>query len=73
MKKNSFLGLLFFVLYSTLVYGMGLRSFVALPVEEDGAVLRFQNIYAKDTDVDNLVSSFAYGIDAKQTILLGSS
>jgi hypothetical protein len=52
-------------------YGMGLRSFVALPVEKGGSVLRFQNIYASQSEVDLFVTSFAYGIDAKQTLLVG--
>jgi hypothetical protein len=45
--------------------------FVALPVEKGGSVLRFQNIYASQSEVDLFVTSFAYGIDAKQTLLLG--
>ena len=56
---------------STSVFGMGLRSFVALSVDEGGSVLRFQNIYINDANVDLFVTSFAYGIDAKQTLLLG--
>ena len=50
---------------------MGLRSFVALPIEKGGSVLRFQNIYASQSEVDLFVTSFAYGIDAKQTLLVG--
>jgi len=62
--------IIFFNLVSSLS-AMGLRSFVALPVDKDGSVLRLQNIYAKKTDTDTFVTSLAYGIDAKQTLLVG--
>lgn len=52
-------------------YGMGLRSFVALPVEKEGAVIRLANEHAKDADTDTLTTNAAYGISAKQTLLLG--
>ncbi|MBD8513944.1 hypothetical protein IFO68_14770 [Photobacterium sp. CAU 1568] len=52
-------------------YGMGLRSFVALPVDKGGTVLRttFEHISGLDTDVLSL--SAAYGLTAEQTLLLG--
>ena len=50
---------------------MGLRSFVALPVEKDGAVIRLTYEHAKDADTDSLNTSAAYGFSAKQTLLLG--
>jgi len=71
MKTNKILKLIIIFLCSTSLYAMGLRSFVALPVEEGGSVLRFQNIYANDANVDLFVTSLAYGIDAKQTLLIG--
>ena len=71
MKTNKFFKLIIIFLCSTSLYAMGLRSFVALPVEEGGSVLRFQNIYANDANVDLFVTSLAYGIDAKQTLLIG--
>ena len=71
MRKNSFKILFFFLLSNIFLYAMGLRSFVALPIEKGGSVLRFQNIYLNDAKVDLFVSSLAYGIDAKQTIMLG--
>lgn len=71
MKTNKFLKLIIIFLCSTSLYAMGLRSFVALPVEEGGSVLRFQNIYENDANVDLFVTSLAYGIDAKQTLLIG--
>jgi len=52
-------------------YSMGLRSFVALPVEKEGAVIRLALEHAKDSDTDTLITSMAYGLSAKQTLLFG--
>ncbi|HHL18459.1 MAG TPA: hypothetical protein ENJ33_01850 [Thiothrix sp.] len=52
-------------------YSMGLRSFVALPVEKEGTVVRFSVEHAQDADTDTLISSAAYGMSAKQTLLVG--
>ena len=70
LKNKLFIAVLFFGFGSNL-FAMGLRSFVALPIEEGGSVLRFQNIYVNNADVDLFVTSFAYGIDARQTLLVG--
>ncbi len=51
---------------------MGLRSFVALPVEKGGVVVRLENIYKTGTNKDILIAKMMYGIDAKQTILIGT-
>jgi len=53
------------------VHGMGLRSFVALPVEKDGAVVRFAYEHSHDVDTDVLSANVAYGLSANQTLLLG--
>ena len=53
------------------VGAMGLRSFVALPVEQGGAVLRFQALRNEDADVTTAVANLAWGIDPRQTLLLG--
>ncbi len=53
------------------VNAMGLRSFVALPVEKEGTVVRFQLERARDADTDTFISNAAYGLNAKQTVLLG--
>jgi len=50
---------------------MGLRSFVALPVDKGGTVIRLLFEHAKDADTDSLTTSAAYGITARQTLLLG--
>lgn len=51
---------------------MGLRSFVALPVESGGMVVRLAVEHARETDTNTLITSAAYGISAKQTLLLGA-
>ena len=55
---------------------MGLRSFVALPVEKDGAVIRFVYEHVKESDTasensERLIANVAYGLSAKQTLLFG--
>jgi hypothetical protein len=50
---------------------MGLRSFVALPVEKEGSVVRLAFEHAEDSGTDILTTSVAYGISSKQTLLLG--
>ncbi|RTZ58301.1 MAG: hypothetical protein DSZ32_07225 [Gammaproteobacteria bacterium] len=52
-------------------FAMGLRSFVALPVEKGGAVIRLQVERAEDSDTDRLLTSAAIGISARQTLLFG--
>ena len=52
-------------------YSMGLRSFVALPVEKKGAVIRLAFEHIKGSDTDNLITSIAYGLSSNQTLLLG--
>jgi len=51
---------------------MGLRSFVALPVEKDGVVLRFLSEHNDDTDVTQLTVNTAYGMDHRQTLLFSA-
>ena len=48
-------------------YAMGLKTFVALPVEKGGAVGRFS--LNSNEDSDTFVSSGAYGLDAKKALL----
>lgn len=50
---------------------MGLRSFVALPVDKGGAVVRLQYQRSTNTGTDVLTANIAYGISGKQTLLLG--
>jgi len=77
MKKNKFryilnVSLILFglgIINST--YGMGLRSFVALPVEKGGSVVRFTFEREQDANIDTLNTSVAYGFTSTQTLLLG--
>jgi len=50
---------------------MGLRSFVALPVDKGGSVLRFLSDYNFDTNTNVLITSGAYGLSGTQTLLFG--
>jgi len=50
-------------------HGMGLRSFVALPVESGGAVIRFLIEHANDANTDIFMASSAYGLSNYQTLL----
>lgn len=47
---------------------MGLRSFVALPLEKGGTVLRLFDEYDADRDVNVLTTNLAYGISGTQTL-----
>ncbi|HIB83682.1 MAG TPA: hypothetical protein EYN26_08130 [Chromatiales bacterium] len=50
---------------------MGLRSFVALPVDKGGQVARLQYQRNTDANADVLVATAALGLGRKQTLLLG--
>ncbi len=52
-------------------YAAGLRSFIALPVDKGGTVIRVGVERASNSQVDSLLTGLAYGISAKQTLLLG--
>ncbi len=60
------------ILIPTFVPAMGLRSFVALPVDKDGVVLRSLSEYNDDTDANQLTTNMAFGLDHRQTILLNA-
>ncbi len=50
---------------------MGLRSFVALPVDKGGVVARLQWLHDEESDRNDGVLDLAYGWSANQTLLLG--
>ncbi len=56
---------------SQLSWSMGLRSFVALPVEKGGQILRLQMERNDDSDVNTAIASLAYGLSGKQTLMFG--
>ena len=63
-----------FLLVSLFVHcaqSMGLRSFVALPLDKGGIVVRAQYQRNTTTDTDALVTNVAYGLSGKQTLLFG--
>lgn len=51
---------------------MGLRSFVALPINKGGIVTRLVVDQAPETNNDQLTTNLAYGIDGKQTFFLAA-
>lgn len=56
-------------LVQPLAQAMGLRSFVALPVEKGGVVLRGTVEHNADTDSNQFMFNTAYGISHQQTLL----
>lgn len=53
------------------IFAMGLRSFVALPVEKGGTVTRFAFEHADLNDTNIFMTSAAYGLSNNQTLLFG--
>ena len=51
---------------------MGLRSFVALPINKGGVVTRFVVDEVPETNNDQLTTNLAYGIDGKQTFFIAA-
>jgi len=59
------------VVTSGSLWGMGLRSFAALPLEEKGIVFRLVDNESLDDNRNTLVTEFAYGLSGAQTLLFG--
>ena len=59
------------IAWSSGASAMGLRSFVALPLETGGTVLRLFDEYNADQDINVLTTNLAYGISGKQTLFFG--
>lgn len=76
MKKNktkSYINLIlcsFGIVIASGVSAMGLRTFVALPVEKDGGVFRFLYDYNNDSKQRLLNVNVAYGLSSNQTFLM---
>lgn len=49
---------------------MGLRSFVALPLEQGGTVIRPLLEHDSDADASQLTTELAYGLTARQTLIV---
>ncbi|GJL83577.1 MAG: hypothetical protein DHS20C01_32110 [marine bacterium B5-7] len=58
-------------LFLDTAWSMGLRSFVALPINKGGAVLRLQHESNQDTNARVAILNAAYGISATQAIFFG--
>ncbi len=67
----SIIGLLVLAQLPVSTVAMGLRSFVALPVDKGGAVLRFQLERNEDAKTTVGIANLAWGLSRKQTLLLG--
>lgn len=53
-------------------YAMGLRSFVALPINKGGVITRLVIDEVPASNNEQLTTNFAYGIDSKQTVFLAA-
>lgn len=53
---------------SNSAFPMGLRSFVALPLEQGGMVFRLQDLATLNKNSNIAIANFAYGITGKQTL-----
>lgn len=65
------IGSLVLALLQSPAHGMGLRSFVALPVETGDSVLRGTVSHNANTESNRFVFNVAYGVSHQQTLLLG--
>lgn len=70
VKSSYLLGLLMASLVMD-TGAMGIRSFVALPLEEGGTVLRLFGERNQDEDLNTLTTNLAYGVSARQTLFFG--
>ncbi len=70
-KSNAFFILCFGLIFFSNSQAMGLRSFVALPLDEKGKVVRVFFEHRQQAEVNKLISQAAYGISDKQTLFLG--
>lgn len=53
------------------VSAMGIRSFVALPLEQGGMIFRLQDLENTSRDGNIAIANFAYGLAGKHTLLFG--
>ncbi len=71
MKQNKIGFILYGLSLTPMTHGMGLGSFVALPVEKQGAVMRWVFEHQKKTNINQLKTNIDVGLSAKQTLLIG--
>ena len=74
-RKSSLTTTTSIILLSLLIVqntnSMGLRSFVALPIDKHGYVIRFSYEHLTGGDSDNLITSVVYGLSKDQAMLFG--
>jgi len=58
-------------MWATHTAAMGIRSFVALPLEKGGSVLRLLGERNEDRDRNTLTTELAYGLGARQAVFFG--
>jgi len=71
LKKIGYILGFILCAYSANLFAMGLRSFVALPLEQGGIVLRLQDIDNLQSDRNIAIANIALGITGKQALLFG--
>jgi len=71
MKKRILALGLISITFSGSIFSMGIRTFVALPLEQSGMVFRLQDIGRFDSDKSVAIGNFAYGLTGKQTLFFG--
>ncbi len=71
MRSSQTTVFLLSILMMSIAHAMGLRSFVALPVEKGGAVGRMQLERNTDQDIERSTVNLAYGMRARHTLLFG--
>jgi len=68
MSKIRLITVLVVVMYNLDANAMGIRSFVALPLEKGGTVLRFLGERNVDENINTLNTNVAYGLSGNQTL-----
>jgi len=68
MRKLKWTLSFLLIIFSTQGFTMGLRSFVALPLEQGGIVLRLQDLETLNDNKNVAIAEAAYGISGKQTL-----
>lgn len=70
MKYPALVSLIFLLLVPAGVQAIGIRSFVALPVNKGGAVARTLGEHQAQRDINSLTGNVAYGLSGTQTLFL---
>lgn len=71
INRKTLVITLVMTLFPSAANSMGIRSFVALPLEKGGTVLRFLGERNLDQNINVLNTNAAYGISGHQTLFFG--